>query len=162
MIGTVLAPALKWFTGAGFGMIAGWLSEITKAAQDERDKRHELDILRLQYRFAEKTAELQIAEREIAGKYDLKAERAAINPRTGIRIVDVCNGLMRPFAAAACVLAFLSFSGLLFVSMAHDLMAGHVGYLDALKAFEGSTIADTIMVVWGFLFGARSFKAARS
>lgn len=161
---TLLAPALKWFGGAGMGIGAGWVSEVLKGRQSDRDQKHERKLLKLEIEYSVKAAPRLQADRELSGRMELAEDRLAYQgaAKTGIKIVDLANGLMRPAAAAACIVGFVLFSGLLLGSMTHDLWLGHIDYEHALAAFQDSVIADTIVVVWGFLFGARSFRAGRS
>lgn len=160
----LFAAAAKWFTGAGMGMASGWIAEVLRGRQADRDQRHERKLLKLEIEYAVKAAPRLQADRELAGRVELAEDRLAYQGplKTGIKIVDLLNGLMRPFAAGACILSFLTFAGLLLASMTHDLWLHEIGYVEAMAVFQNSVIADTIIVVWGFLFGARSFKAGRS
>lgn len=169
MLGLVIGPALKWFMGAGMGVLSGMVAEWFKARQDARDKAHELAVLDRQIRVAEKQAVLQLAERQMAATpegraFDLAEERLfyAGPPPTGIRLVDTLNGLMRPVAAAAAVTVFVAVALVMMAGMARELWSGLLSYREAVVVFSDSVVADLVLAVWGFLFGYRNFKATRS
>jgi hypothetical protein len=168
MLAPVLAPAVKWFMGAGLGAVSGMVAELFKARQDARDKAHELAILDRQLRLAERQAALQLADRQLAATpeahaFALDEQRLLYGgpPPSGIRLVDLLNGLMRPVAVAAAIFVFVAIALTLVVGMAHDLGTGTLGYREAMDLFGDSVVADLVLAVWGFLFGYRNFKATR-
>lgn len=164
MLGIAFASAAKWFVGAGMGAITAFVAEMMKARQDSSDKAHEIEMMRLQLRYAEKTAALQMADRQAMGALDLAGMQMAYQgpAPTGIPVVDLLNGLMRPLAAAIVLGALGLFSTTLLLAMMHDLFHGTISYRDAIGVFSDSIIGDSIVAILGFLFGARSFKAGRS
>lgn len=168
MLASALAPAVKWFMGAGLGAVSGVVAELFKARQDARDKAHELAVLDRQLRFAERQSVVRLADREAAGTpeahaFALDEQRLfyAGPPPTGIWLVDLLNGLMRPVAAAAAILVFIALALATLLGMAHDLAQGALGLRDAMDLLSDSVVADLVLAVWGFLFGYRNFKATR-
>lgn len=165
----IIAPALKWFAGAGLGYLSGLSAEWMKARQDARDKAHELALLEIQLRFADKRATVAMAEIEAAGPAgvaaDLEATQMAYEgPKpTGMKKIDFLNGILRPWAGAAAISAFCWFSFVFLVALAKVMIwDGTVTFEAGMIAFEGSVIADCIVAVWGFTFGSRNFRASRS
>lgn len=168
-VAAVLIPgALKWFASTGMGILSGLGAELMKARQDARDKKHELALLHVQLQFAEVRAKAAIADTQAAGAAGVEADlqttdMAYQGPKpTGIRLIDFLNGVLRPLAGFAAIGAFCVFSTVLLVAMGAELRAGDITFTVALQAFQDSLIADTIIGVWGFLYGARNFKAGRS
>ncbi len=164
---TAIPAAVKWLTSAGLGAGSGIVSEIFKSRQDARDKAHELAILDRQIILADKQGAAARVDADIAGinaHADIETERLAYaGPKpSGIRLIDFLNGLLRPAAGFAAIGAFSVFSTVLLVSMGRDIFEGTLTYSAAAQAFEGSLTGDCIVSVWGFVFGARSFRAARS
>lgn len=153
---SIWMPAVKWSAGAFMGAATGLTTAILKGRQDCRDKEHEVTLLWLQIIFAQVEAKVILAEERGAREFSEQPF-----PQSGMKLVDLANGLMRPFAAGVCIVGFVLYSTVLIGAMGHDLWMDRLDYARSLAIFQDSIVADVIMVVWGFLFGARNFKGER-
>lgn len=137
------------------GLFGSTLPSIMNYFQDKQDKKHELEILRMQMEAAkqggtQKLKELEIEENiaEVNHIYDTY--------KTGVSWVDALNGTVRPVVAYLliglyCIMEFMYFS---IISANSDHIT--IEMLDLLWTDEDHALFSCIIA---FYFGSRHLKA---
>jgi hypothetical protein len=144
--------------GSVLGLFGSVLPEIAKFFQDKRDKKHELEMLRLQAENADKLrdydAKLFAAQAE--ANFDIaEQERIAVqqkNDRTDIKWVDAFNAVIRPTIALGFLLLYAFIKIMAIVNIGADVFVSNpwLVWNDEDSAIWAGVIS--------FYFGSRAFK----
>ncbi len=137
--------------GALLGLVGSLIPELVKVYKDWSDKKHELEMMRMQIEYADKMAEIRIKEAEVLAKIELDKAvydyaKPDIKP-TGFFLADVLqavgsflNMIIRPVITATAMGLWL-----------YSLSTGY-----HFSDWEQEAI-NCIIVFW---FGNRSFQRA--
>ena len=147
--------------GAVLGLVGSMLPEGLKLYKDRQDKKHEIELMKLQMDYTRMSNELKLEE--IGAQADIEEAKAlykfAEPKMTGVRWVDatlqLANGLVRPITTAWIVGIYSA------VKYAQFRMTDAATWLQALNKIwtdADMTIMFTVIMFW---FGKRSFEKAR-
>jgi hypothetical protein len=135
------------------GFISSLIPEVVKFFKDKNDKKHELDILKMQ---------IEITKQNIAGRLEeikifqdtaeLKSLYATYN--SGTKWVDALNGSVRPVLAYS-FFALYSYLKYVQYSAALKMQAGFFVYPDILWTTDDQAVFAGII---SFYFGQRTFN----
>lgn len=138
------------------GGILGFVPEFFKILNDRRDKKHELDLLRLQIENAQALSKLRITEAEIRADIS-ESQEIYKTYRTGVHWVDALNGTVRPVITYGFFFAYAMFKYLQYTMIGQG--APLYMYADVLWNTEDQAIFAGIL---SFYFGNRAMQKFRS
>jgi hypothetical protein len=153
------------------GLVTGALPEVLKEVTASRASKREREFLQLQHQMQmerEKIgAENKMREAEasiIAAEMQATREHltAIITEQakpTGVKWIDGFNAMLRP---TVCALVTLLFAWIVLTYVSGVMGQYNAGKLDVAQLykaiFTNTIIGETIIAVWGFLFGYRGFR----
>jgi hypothetical protein len=134
--------------GAGVGFVGSIVPTIFKHFQDKSDKKHELEIMKLQMKVQEKYGTQRLAE--INADADIKESYGLYKTfYSGIKWVDAFNGSVRP------VLAYAFFGLYGWTKIAYFIKSGDAFLLAEMWTSVDSTIFLTIIA---YFYGQRAMQ----
>ncbi|MCD6035214.1 MAG: hypothetical protein K0R63_955 [Rickettsiales bacterium] len=142
--------------GALVGFLGSIVPEFLKMWKDSSDKKHELQVMKLQMDFQAQGHRDRLEEISFAG--DIAQSQALYKTyHTGIGWVDALNGTVRPVVAYAFFLLYAAIKFLYYASLPDSGVPFVVVY-EALWTTEDAAIFAGIM---SFYFGQRAMHKLR-
>jgi len=148
---------LNFLTGGAVSLATELIKGIASYKQDKSDKRHELELAKLQAELSRENNEITIANIDNNSEIE-RYKTIGKTFKSGIKIVDFLNGIIRPVWGIVCLVLFIKltfFAINLYISTdtiysnsdAYELVLGRIAYFDS--------ICDSVI---GFFFVKRSFQ----
>lgn len=166
-----MTALLALLPGLLSGLLTGALPELIKEWRDRGASTREREFLKLQHTWELERlkvgADMKMREAESAiVAEEIRATRETLTAivegsmrPTGFAWIDGFNALLRPTVSMGVSLLFFWVAVVYINAVLQKYFAGNMDAMQLYAAiFRDTIIAETILSVWGFLFGYRGYR----